>query len=181
MFQTSKWLASILIDIKSGHLFSWSKTRSDFGDNEDLKKKNIDYEDDKDNIEIKTNYGDDKDDNEIMTNYRNDKNNFEIKTNYGNNEKNIFLKVATYHNPSLFHFCIADISDPDNDTISITKFDMIQSSTLADFIRSALVFWQAQQNENIEILKTYMQEYQKSAVFAKQYIRNLNSNLDSDR
>lgn len=129
------------MDIQSSHLFSWSKTRSDFGDNEDLNKRNTDYEDDKDNIEIKTKYGDDKDDNEIVINYRNNKNNFEIKTNYGNDEKNIFLEVVTYYNPLLFHFYIVDISDPDNDTMSIIKFDMIQSSTLANFIRSTLVFW----------------------------------------
>ncbi len=120
------------MDTGSGHLFSWSKNGSDFGDDKDLNEIETDYGDDKDLNQVETDYRDDKNNIEIETNYKNNKDDVEIETDYGNDEKGIFLKAAACHNPSLSHPRPANVPDPNDKIASIAKFNMMQSSLLAD-------------------------------------------------
>ena len=131
-FQTFNWQTSILIDTKSGHLFSWSKTGSNYRNNKDLNKIETDYRDNKDLNQVETNYGDNKDNINIEINYGDNKDNVEVEIDYGNNKESIFLEAAAYHIPSLPCTRLTDVSDPGNDISSIAKFDIKRLSPPAN-------------------------------------------------
>lgn len=120
------------MDTGSGHLFYWSKTGSDFGDDKDLNEIQTDYGDDKDLNQVETDYGDDEDNIEIETNYEDNKDNIEIETDYGNDEKSIFLEAAACRNPPLPYPRLANVPDPSDKTASMAEFDMMQSSPPAN-------------------------------------------------
>lgn len=119
-------LVTSLIDIKLGYQFDWFKTSSNYGNNKD--KIAIDYRDNKNKIAV--NYENNK--NKIVFNNKNEKNNIETYYKDDNDGDNIFLKV-TCCILSLPPPCLA--KDPDlSNTTNIVKFDIMQSSLLANFM-----------------------------------------------
>ena len=122
------------MDTKSGHPFSRSETGSDYRDNKDLNEIETDYGDNEDLNQVETDYGDDEDDIDIETDYGDNKDDVEVETDYSNDEESIFLEVAACHIPSLPRPRSADVSDPGNDTASMAEFDMMRSSSPADFM-----------------------------------------------
>lgn len=128
------------MDIKLSYRFNQLKIGSNFEDDKNLNNIEIDYRDDKNLNQVNIDYGDNKNDIKIEINHRNNKDKLEIKTNYGNEKKNIFLKIAAHCNRPLPHPRLANILDPSNKTTSIAKFDIIQSSLLANLMAVGLGF-----------------------------------------
>lgn len=122
------------MDTELSHWFNWLKTSSNFEDNKNLNNIETDYRDDKNLNQVNIDYKDNKNDIEIEINYRNNEDKFEIKTNYGNEKKSIFLKIAANCNRPQPHPCPANILDSSNKTASKAKFDIIQSSLLANLM-----------------------------------------------
>ena len=117
------------MDTKLSYRFNQLKIGSNFEDDKNLNNIEIDYRDDKNLNQVNIDYRDNKNDIKI-----------EIKTNYGNEKKNIFLKIAAHCNRLLPHPHLANILDPSNKTTSIAKFDIIQSSLLANLMVVGLGF-----------------------------------------
>lgn len=75
---------------------------------------------------------------DFLTDYKNDIDKIEIKTNNNNNKNTIFQETAC-HNLLLF-FCLTNNSILDNDTTSITEFNIISSSLSTNFMTVGLNF-----------------------------------------
>ena len=142
-----------------------------------MNKIETDYRNNKDLNQVKSNYKDNKDNIEIKTNYSNNKDNFKFKTNDGIDKENILLKAVICHSLLSLYSRLTNVLYLSNNIVSLAKFNIMQSSLFTNLMTVSLSVLINITNYKYKNIWNIYIKMLKSAIFARNFLYNLNLKL----